>query len=144
MEHEIAVEKLSEYRDGALSLVERDAVARHLSVCAECSSIVADDARLARAFFRRPAPPTAFETEGFAARVMSRLPAADPLSWLTARWLVPAFGAALAVLALSFVGERSTLTVDSAASLIVDSGRSAPAATAATPADEILGLGEEK
>ena len=76
MEHEKIVEALSEYRDGALSAAERESVSRHLSGCADCSAVLADWDRLAKAFLRRPPAPTPFQTEAFVARVTARLPGA--------------------------------------------------------------------
>ncbi|MFI5350580.1 MAG: anti-sigma factor family protein, partial [Elusimicrobiota bacterium] len=57
MEHEYIVEKLSEYRDGALSAGDRGAVSSHLTECADCSAVLVDWERLSKAFLRRfPAP----------------------------------------------------------------------------------------
>ncbi len=138
MNHERIVDLLSDYRDGALGAGERDAVARHLTGCADCASRLADLDRLAKALFRRPAAPTAFQTEAFAARVMARLPAAsDPLAWLTPRWLVPAFGVGFAVLALSFRSYPRARDFDDSSSVLIGADRGA-AASAAT--DDPLGL----
>ena len=57
--------------------------------------------RLGPLFFRKPAPPTPFETEAFVARVMGRVEerraAGSPLNiWL--RWLLPAAGLAALLL----------------------------------------------
>lgn len=142
MRHEDIVEKLSEFRDGALGASERDAVARHLAGCADCSAFLADLERLSKALLRRPPAPNAFQTEAFVARVMGRLPApADPLAWLTAKWLVPALGVGFAALALSFRPYSGRATVDTTSSLLL--GGAPAAAASATPVADALGLGAE-
>jgi len=143
MDHDRIVEKLSEYRDGALDAAARDAVARHLAECADCAAYLADLERLSKALFRRPPAPTAVQTEAFVARVMGRLPAAaDPLAWLTPRWLVPALGAGFAVLALSFGAYPAARGADSAAAVLLGA-EPAAAASADSPAD-VLGYAEER
>jgi anti-sigma factor RsiW len=138
MEHDQAAGKLSEYRDRALPAPERDAVARHLAGCAGCAATLRDWERLAQAFLRRPDAPTAFQTEAFAARVMSRLRADEPFAWLTGRWLFPALGAGFTALALSFLPyARAESALDPAAALI-PAGAERSAAT--SPAADVLGL----
>ena len=147
MEHELIVEKLSEYRDGALGAAERETVSRHLSECAECSVLLSDWERLSSAFFRRPSAPNAFQTEAFAARVMARLPAAapEPLSWLTGRWLVPALGLGFAALAFSFRPYGGAQTLDPASALLLSRAEraAAPSFGAETPSVDVLGLETE-
>jgi hypothetical protein len=54
--------------------------------------------RIAHAFLRPPARPSAVETEAFVSRVMGRLePAEAPWSAAGLRWLVPAMSFALAL-----------------------------------------------
>ena len=146
MKHDQIVEKLSEYRDGALGAAEREAVSRHLPECAECASVLSDWERLADAFLRRPPEPNAFQTEAFTARVMARLPSAapEPFPWLTARWLVPALGLSFAVLALSFRPYGGAQTLDPASALLLArADRGTAAFPAETRAADVLGLGEE-
>ena len=104
MKHEIIVEKLSEYRDGALSAAERLEVSRHVSDCDDCAAVLADWERLTKIFFRRSPLPAPVATEAFVARVMARLPEAapEPFAWLFGRWLVPALSVSFAILVLSF------------------------------------------
>ena len=146
MEHDHVVEKLSEYRDGALGAAERETVSRHLSKCADCAGALSEWERLARAFLRRPPLPTAFQTEAFAARVMARLPAVpEPLSWLTGRWLVPALGLSFAALAFSFRPYDGAQALDPASALLLsraDRGTVASAG-AETRAFDVLGLEAE-
>lgn len=144
MEHEKIIEALSEYRDGALSAAGRESVSRHLSGCAECSSVLSDWERLSKAFLRRPPAPTPFQTEAFVARVTARLPdaAPGPLAWLTGRWLVPALGLSFAALAFSFRPYAGQDLSDPAAALLADAGRGASVAPESAGAD-VLGLGAE-
>src|SRR6185312_4446453 len=124
MEHEKIVESLSAYRDGALSASEREAVALHLAGCADCSAVLADWDRLAKAFFRPSPAPTAFQTEAFVARVRARLPhgaASAAPSWLSARWLVPALGLSFAVLAFTFRPYPAAEVSDPAVALLAGS-----------------------
>lgn len=126
MGHEEIVEKLSAYRDGALPPAERLLVAGHLDACASCAAALRDWERLAGVFFRPAAAPTAFQTEAFVARVMSRLPAdaAAPSFRATARWLVPALALGGAALAFSFTSYSRESGLDPAAALIATgSGR---------------------
>jgi anti-sigma factor RsiW len=141
MEHETIVEKLSEYRDGALSAADRDAVARHLTECSDCASVLSDWERLSKAFLRRAPAPTPFQTEAFVARVTARLPGAAPapFAWLTGRWLVPAVGLSFAVLALSFRPYASVDPVDPASALLMGADHG----TASSGMD-FLGLGVEE
>lgn len=144
MEHEKAVESLSEYRDGALGASEREAVARHLAVCAECSAVLADWDRLAKAFFRPAPAPTVFETEAFVSRVTARLPrpAAAALSW---RWLAPALGLGFAALAFSFRAYPALEVSDPATALLAGADRTGGVSAAApeTSSADVLGLGAE-
>jgi anti-sigma factor RsiW len=147
MEHEQIVEKLSEYRDGALGAAERETISRHLPECAECSAVLSDWERLSKAFLRRPPAPNAFQTEAFTARVMARLPscAQEQFPWLTARWLVPTIGLSFAVLALSFRPYGGAQTLDPASALLLaraDRGTISPAGPETRAAD-VLGLGTE-
>lgn len=143
MKHEQIAGLLSEYRDGALGAAERDAVARHLPECADCAAYLTDVDRLSKALLRRasaPAP-TAFQTEAFAARVMSRLPApVEPLAWLTPRWLVPAFGVGFAVLALSFGSYPRAWGIDNSSTVLLSADRGTVASAAS---DDPLGLAGE-
>ncbi|HEX4048227.1 MAG TPA: zf-HC2 domain-containing protein [Elusimicrobiota bacterium] len=147
MKHEHVVEALSEYRDGALSAAAREDVSRHAAECAECAAVLSEWDRLSRAFLRRPAEPTPFQTEAFVARVMARLPASQPapLAWLTGRWLVPALGLSVAVLALSFRPYGGIEAADPAAALLVGADGAAAVAAAApeSPGADVLGLGAE-
>lgn len=63
------------------------------------------DKRISKALFRAPAPPTAFETEAFVSRVMTRIDyEGSPLTrWLTGRWAVPALGLGIVALFFSIV-----------------------------------------
>ncbi|HXS99738.1 MAG TPA: zf-HC2 domain-containing protein [Elusimicrobiota bacterium] len=149
MEHDKIVERLSEYRDGALSAPEREAVARHLSGCAECSSVLADWERLSRAFFRPAPAPTPFQTEAFVARVTARLPAgaasAAP-SWLSGRWLVPALGLSVAALAFTFRPYSAAEVSDPAVALLAspDGAALSAAAQPETSGADILSPGAEE
>jgi len=146
MEHDKIVEALSEYRDRALGAAEREAVARHLEACAECSAVLADWDRLAKAFFRPSPAPTAFQTEAFAARVTARLPgaAAGPLAWLTGRWLVPALGLGFAVLAFSFRPYPAFEVSDPSVALLSGADRAnLPAAAPETSGADVLASGAE-
>ena len=147
MEHDKIVERLSEYRDGALSAAERESVSSHLAGCADCSRILADWERLSKAFFARPPAPTAFHTEAFVARVTARLPgtAASPLAWLTGRWLVPALGLSFAMLALSFRPYAGLEVSDPAAALLAggERGTSVAAVQPESLGADVLGLGAE-
>lgn len=147
MEHEKIVERLSEYRDGALDSSEREAIALHLAGCAECSAVLADWDGLAKVFFRRPPAPTPFQTEAFVARVTARLPAAAPapLSWPTGRWLLPAMGLGFAALALSFRPYASLEVSDPAVALLSGADRAAGISAAApeTSGADVLALGAE-
>lgn len=147
MEHDRIIERLSEYRDGALGAAEREAVSSHLAGCEDCSRILADWERLSKAFFARPPAPTAFQTEAFVARVAARLPgtAPSPLAWLTGRWLVPALGLSFAMLALSFRPYGGLEASDPAAALLSDADRG-EAVAAVQPESlgaDVLGLGAE-
>jgi len=147
MQHEKIVEALSEYRDGALSAAEREAVARHLGGCAECSGVLADWERLSKAFFRPSPAPTAFQTEAFVARVTARLPgsAPAPLQWLTGRWLVPALGLSLALLAFTFRPYPAAEVSDPAVALLAgaDGASLSAASLPETSGADILSLGAE-
>jgi anti-sigma factor RsiW len=148
MEHDRFVEKLSEYRDGALGAAERDAVSRHVAECADCSGALADWELLSKAFLRRPAAPTAFQTEAFTARVMARLPVeAEPFARLLSRWLAPALGLGLAALAFSFSPYARDAGLDPAATLI-SSGADRAGATDWTSrsvaADDLASLDTEE
>ena len=145
MEHEKIVEALSEYRDGALSASEREAVALHLAGCADCAAVLADWDRLAKAFFRPAPAPTAFQTEAFVARVRARLPQEDasPFAWLTGRWLVPAMGLGFAGLALSFRPYTAFEVSDPAVALLSGADRSSAVAAAPTSGADIIGVGAE-
>jgi anti-sigma factor RsiW len=145
MEHEKFVEALSEYRDGALGASEREAVARHLSGCAECSAVLADWDRLAKVFFRPSPRPTAFQTEAFVARVSARLPRAETaaLPWLTARWLVPALGLSFAALAFSFRSYPGLEVSDPAVALLSGADRAVASAGPETSGADVLALGGE-
>ena len=142
MNHDRCVDLLSGLRDGVLSDAERAEVSSHLASCADCSARRAELDRLSRALLRRPAPPTAVQTEAFVARVMARLPAApEPLAWLTPRWLVPAFGAAFAALFLSFRAYPSAWRLDAAGSATTMGSETLAIAAAAV--DDPLGLSGE-
>jgi anti-sigma factor RsiW len=149
MEHDRIVEKLSEYRDGALGATERAEVSRHVSECADCSGALADWDLLAKAFLRRSAAPTAFQTEAFTARVMSRLPVeSEPFARLLSRWLAPALGLGLAALAFSFSPYARDAGLDPAASLI-SSGSDRAGATdwtsrSAASADDLASVDTEE
>ncbi|MFI5362466.1 MAG: anti-sigma factor family protein [Elusimicrobiota bacterium] len=148
MEHDQIVERLSEYRDGALDAAAREDVSRHLAGCSTCSAVLADWEALSKAFLRRPPAPTAFQTEAFVARVAARLPARESASfaWLTGRVLVPALGLSVVALAFSFRPYPVADSSDPSAALLADADRggaalSAPDASGA----EILGLnGDER
>ena len=147
MEHETFVEKLSGYRDGALSAADRGAVSAHLTECLDCTAVLADWERLSKAFFRRAPAPTPFQTEAFVARVTGRLPGAAP-AWfarLTGRWLVPAVGLSFAVLAFSFRPYAGLEALDPAAALLAgaDRGTSLAVGRPESPGADILGLGAE-
>jgi anti-sigma factor RsiW len=146
MKHQDIVEKLSEYRDGAMDAAEREIISRHASDCAECAAVLSDWDRLSKAFFQRPAAPTAFQTESFTARVMARLPAPAPslIERLTGRWLVPALGFSFGMLALSFRPYAGASSDPVSALLLARADRGATAAVRAetAPAD-VLGLGAE-
>ena len=149
MEHERIVENLSDYRDGALAPSERDAVSRHVAECADCSGVLADWDVLAKAFLRRPAPPTAFQTEAFTARVMARLPIeSEPFARLLSRWLAPALGLGLAALAFSFSPYARDAGLDPAAALISSGSDRAGArdwTSRSTPAaDDLASLDTEE
>jgi anti-sigma factor RsiW len=148
MKHEDIVGKLSEYRDGALGASERESVSRHAADCADCAAVLSDWERLSKAFFARPPAPTVFQTEAFAARVMSRLSAAEtgPLSWLTGRWLVPALGLSFGLLALSFLPGGGADALDPASSLLLSrADRGATASSRVeTPAADVLGLSADE
>lgn len=120
MEHEAIVEKLSAYRDGALSAPERALVDAHLAECASCSAVLQDLETLARAFFRPAPAPNAFQTEAFVSRVMARLPAesSPPFFWATTRWLVPALALGGAALAFSFGPYARDAGLEPAAAMI--------------------------
>ena len=147
MEHEHVVEKLSEYRDGALSAADRGAVSSHLIECADCSAVLADWDRLAKAFLRRAPAPTPFQTEAFVARVTARLPdaAPSPIAWLTGRWFVPAVGLSFAVLAFSFRPYAGLDVADPAAAMLTGADRGTPVAAARSEysGTDIFGLGAE-
>lgn len=144
MNHDRCVDLLSDLRDGVLNDADGAQVRAHLASCADCSARAAELDRLTRALFRRPAPPSAIQTEAFVARVMARLPAAsEPLAWLTPRWLVPAFGAAFAALFLSFRAYPSAWRLDAASSTVAMGAETQALASAAV--DDPLGLsGEER
>ncbi|MBI3563907.1 MAG: zf-HC2 domain-containing protein [Elusimicrobia bacterium] len=140
MNHDRIVDLLSDLRDGALDGAARAEVEAHLAACADCAARRAELDRLSAALFRRPAAPTAFQTEAFVARVMARLPAAeDPLAWLTLRWLVPAFGAAAVALLLSFRSSPLSGRADSAGLTL----GAETAALASAAVDDPLGLSAE-
>jgi anti-sigma factor RsiW len=147
MEHDHIVEKLSEYRDGALSAAEREPVSRHLKECADCAAVLADWERLSKVFLRRVPAPTTFQTEAFVARVTARLPGREPspLARLTGRWLVPALGLSFAVLALSFRPYAGLEVSDPAAALLAgaDRGVSVAAAGPEFPSADVLGIDAE-
>lgn len=140
MEHDNIVEKLSEYRDGALSAADRGTVSRHLTECSDCEAVLADWERLSKAFLRREPAPTPFQTEAFVARVTARLPGAAPapFAWLTGRWLVPAVGLSFALLAVSFRPYASVEASDPAAALLMGADRGMPSSVT-----DILGLSAE-
>ena len=105
MDHRQVWKLLSPYRDNELDGPSREAVAAHVARCEECRSELTAWEALGGALFRRPPAPL---PQGFSVRVMTRLagrsaPAFDPL-WLSLRrWLVPAFGAAMAAAALAIL-----------------------------------------
>ncbi len=143
MNHERIVDLLSDYRDGALADGEREAVALHLSACADCASRQADLERLTKALFGRPPAPTVFATEAFAARVMARLPVSAAPVWFAPRWMLPAFGAGFAVFALSFQAYPRVGTADAAAAVLLGSDLSDGVASSSNV--DLLGLtGEDR
>ncbi|MBI2059511.1 MAG: zf-HC2 domain-containing protein [Nitrospirae bacterium] len=124
MDHRQAWELLSPYRDGELNNADQKAVAAHVAHCGECRSELAAWNSMGAAIFRRP---MAAPSTHFSSRVMARLadppiPVFDPV-WLSLRrpaplrsgdgernwdavlrrWLIPAFGAALAAAALALL-----------------------------------------
>lgn len=103
MNHEQIVDKLSEFRDGAVTREEQGEILRHLAGCPSCVATLNDYERLARAFFQAPPRPDREDTEAFVAAVMARLPAplAAPVELLSPRFWAPAVGFALAALAFS-------------------------------------------
>ena len=147
MKHEDIVERLSEYRDGALSAADREAVSRHLDECSDCAKVLSDWEGLAKAFLRRPPAPTLFQTEAFIARVTARLPGAAPsaLERLTGRWFVPALGFSFAVLAFSFRPYAGLEFSDPATALLAgaDHGASISVSRAESPGADVLGLDAE-
>jgi anti-sigma factor RsiW len=147
MKHDQIVESLSEYRDGALSASDREAVSLHLNDCADCASVLADWESLSKAFLRRPPAPTVFQTEAFVARVTARLPGEAPsvMSWLTGRWFVPAMGLSVAMLALSFRPDAGLEISDPAAALLVGADRGTSVAVSRPDSSglDVLGLGAE-
>jgi anti-sigma factor RsiW len=148
MEHDHIVERLSEYRDGALNVDERKAVSLHLTECSDCSTLLSEWERLSKAFLRRPPAPTLFQTEAFVARVTARLPGAEPasLAWLTGRWLVPALGLSFGVLAFSFRPYAGQEISDPAAALLIsgtDRGTSPAVYQPESSGVDALGLGGE-
>lgn len=146
MNHDQIVEKLSDYRDGAMEAFESEAVSRHLPGCASCAATLLEWEQLSSAFFRKIPAPTPVQTEAFVARVMGRLPAAsqDQFAWLTGRWLAPAFGLGIALLALSF--ENYPREVSDPTSLLLSPGADRAAVTEtlreSSPAD-LLGFDAE-
>jgi anti-sigma factor RsiW len=123
MEHEIIVEKLSAFRDGALPPAERDLVAGHLEECPSCAAVLRDWEALAGLLFRPSSAPTSFQTEAFVARVMSRLPSDERLPFARmGRWLVPAAGLGFAALAFSFGSYSRDQGLEPAAALLSGGG----------------------
>ena len=98
MTHEQIKERLSEWLDGELDGPASEAASRHIDLCASCKSEVQRLRRLSTALFMPVAPADSRSTEAFVARVMARVDEESVSSWerLAARFLVPAFGLALA------------------------------------------------
>ena len=148
MEHGHIVERLSEYRDGALNAADREVVSRHLSECADCAAVLGDWERFAKAFLRRPPAPTPFQTEAFVARVTARMAEPEPawLTRLTGRWLVPALGVSFAMLVLSFRPYAGADASDAATALLSGADRPAPLAVPAPESfgTDVLGLSSEE
>src|SRR5206468_8291363 len=68
--HEDWIEKLSDYLDGELSAIEREAVESHLQRCAECARVLEDLRRVvARAASIQPQPPAVDLWTGIAERI---------------------------------------------------------------------------
>lgn len=103
MNHDQIRDRLSEFRDGAVTREEQGEILRHLAGCPPCVAELNDLEKLSRAFFQPPLPPTAEDTEVFVESVMARLPApaSVPYELLSPRVWAPALGFALAALAFT-------------------------------------------
>lgn len=108
MNHAMAHERLSEYRDGELAPELRADLESHLNLCADCRGTLDAWLFASRFLFSGSAVPSPIETEAFTARVMSRLAerASSGSKWYASywpgsgNWLLPLAGAALALAAL--------------------------------------------
>ncbi|HVE13447.1 MAG TPA: zf-HC2 domain-containing protein [Elusimicrobiota bacterium] len=132
MEHELAVELLDEYRDGALPAAEAAGVAAHFEACPACRTRLEERERLSAALFAgAPAP-----SEVFVAKVMARVRAEEreeePAGW---GWLAPAFAFAAAVV-LAIL--RPVARPVSAQSLVASAG------PVAAQSVDLLGLAQEE
>ncbi len=101
MTHEQIQERLNEWLDGELDPAESAAASRHIDACPACKGEVARIRRLGETlyggFAAAPAGADPRSTEAFVARVMARVEADSAVPWERfARFLVPAFGLALA------------------------------------------------
>jgi anti-sigma factor RsiW len=103
MTHEQIQQRLSEWLDGELDAAAREEASRHIDGCAACKSEVVRLRRLGAALFSKAASADPRSTEAFVARVMARVEDESVAPWerLAARFLVPAFGLALAGLLFS-------------------------------------------
>lgn len=103
MTHENIHERLNEWLDGELDAAANAAVSRHVDECAACTGEVLRLRRLGAALFKAPSPADPRSTEAFVARVMARVEAETVAPWerFAARFLIPAFGLALAGLLFS-------------------------------------------
>lgn len=103
MTHEQIQERLSEWLDGELSPAESAAASVHIDSCSVCKGEVLRLRRLGEALFAAPAAADPRSTEAFVARVMARVDAESVSPWerFAARFLIPAFGLALAGLLIS-------------------------------------------
>ena len=109
MNHQRLKEALQALHDGELGETDRAEASAHLAGCADCRQAYERWRRLAKAFFRAPAPPTPFQTESFVRGVMERLEPAEVPFWerISAPLLIPALSFGLAGLLLSIAWPRA-------------------------------------
>jgi len=144
-QHEHIKAKLFALYDGELREGERQELLAHMEACPDCRAADKRWRAIAGAFFR---PPQLSPSDAFVRRVMARLEAeeqpGEELTWAAAvRWLVPALGAGLAVLALTVLVPRDEAPI-STESLLLAQAENGEVMQESPGDDDMLGFTMEQ